>query len=90
MNKSELVDYIAKGLESSHSVAEKTLNLVIEGMTHGLNTSGDIQLVGFGSFKVKERAARKGRNPATGEELEIPASKTVKFKPGKALKDVLA
>jgi len=90
MNKAELVDYVAKRLESSHSAAEKTVNLVTEGILHGLKTTGNVQLVGFGSFNVKERKARKGRNPRTGETIDIPASRTVKFKPSKGLTEELS
>ena len=73
MTKKELVAY----------VAEKA------NITEALKTDGKIQLVGFGSFEVKERAARMGKNPATGETIEIPASKAPSFKAGKALKDTI-
>ena len=69
--------------------AEIAVNSVFDGITEALKTDGKIQLVGFGSFEVKERAARMGKNPATGETIEIPASKAPSFKAGKGLKDTI-
>ena len=83
MTKKELVAYVAK------KDAEIAVNSVFDGITEALKTDGKIQLVGFGSFEVKERAARMGKNPATGETIEIPASKAPSFKAGKALKDTI-
>ena len=74
---------------SAKKDAEIAVNSVFDGITEALKTDGKIQLVGFGSFEVKERAARMGKNPATGETIEIPASKAPSFKAGKALKDMI-
>ena len=84
MTKKELVAYVAEKANLS-----KKVNSVFDGITEALKTDGKIQLVGFGSFEVKERAARMGKNPATGETIEIPAGKAPSFKAGKALKDTI-
>lgn len=90
MNKGELIDQLMKDEDASFeskSQAERALNAVIEAIINGLEETGNVQLVGFGTFEVKERKARIGRNPRTGEEIKIPASKTVGFRPGSKLKD---
>ena len=84
MNKAELVAAIAERTELSKKDSEKALKAFIDVVTEEL-----IQLVGFGTFEVSERAAREGRNPQTGETMKIAASKAPKFKAGKALKDVI-
>jgi DNA-binding protein HU-beta len=89
MNKAELVEAIAAELKTSKAEAERSLNAVIDGVKKGVKKDSAVQLIGFGSFKLKERKARKGRNPKTGKTIDIKASKTVIFKPGKALKDSL-
>ncbi len=89
MAKKELVTYVAERTNLNKKDAEVAVNAVFEGITKSLKTDGKIHLVGFGSFEVKERAARTGKNPATGETIEIPASKTPSFKAGKALKDAI-
>lgn len=89
MNKAELVEAMAKKTEQTKKVTEESLNALIEVITEALAKEDKIQLVGFGSFEVVKRAARKGKNPQTGEELRIPASKAPKFKAGKALKDIV-
>ncbi len=89
MNKSELVSAIAAKTELSKKDAEKALKAFIDVITDELTEGGKIQLVGFGTFEVSERAARTGRNPQTGKEMPIPASKAPKFKAGKALKDAV-
>jgi len=89
MSKKELVAYVAEKASLSKKDAEAAINAVFDGITEALKTDGKIQLIGFGSFETKERAARTGRNPATGETIEIPASKTPSFKAGKALKDAI-
>ncbi len=89
MNKAELVEAMAKKTEQTKKVTEESLNALIEVITEALAKEDKIQLVGFGSFEVVKRAARKGKNPQTGEELRIPASKSPKFKAGKALKDIV-
>lgn len=89
MNKTELVDAIAAKTELSKKDAEKALKAFVDVVTDELKKGGKIQLVGFGTFEVSERAAREGRNPLTGEPMKIAASKAPKFKAGKALKDML-
>ena len=86
MNKSELVGHVAKELKTSNAAAERAFKAVIGGIERGLKKDKQVQLIGFGSFTVRKRKARKGRNPQTGEEITIKASRTVGFKPGKALK----
>lgn len=88
MTKKELVAYVAEKANLSKKDAEIAVNSVFDGITEALKTDGKIQLVGFGSFEVKERAARMGKNPATGETM-IPAGKAPSFKAGKALKDTI-
>lgn len=87
MNKSELVAAMAEKAGMPRKEAETMLNAFIESVTEALKSGDKVQLTGFGAFEVKERAARKGHNPATGEEIDIPASKAPVFKAGKALKD---
>lgn len=89
MNKSELVAAMAEKAELSKKDAEKALKAMIEVVTTSLTEGEKIQLVGFGTFDVSERAAREGRNPQTGKAMQIPASKVPKFKVGKALKDAV-
>ena len=89
MNKTELVAAIAEKTELSKKDAEKALKAFVDVVTEELTKGEKIQLVGFGTFEVSERAAREGRNPQTGETMKIAASKTPKFKAGKALKDVV-
>ena len=87
MNKTELVAAIAEKTELSKKEAEKALKAFTDVISEELAKGEKIQLVGFGTFEVSERAAREGRNPMTGETIQIAATKTPKFKPGKALKD---
>lgn len=89
MNKTELITAIAEKSELSKKDADKALAAFIDTVTDELKNNGKVQLVGFGTFEVTERAARKGRNPQTSEEILIPASKSPKFKAGKALKDAV-
>ena len=89
MNKTELVAAIAEQTELSKKDAEKAVNAVIDSISEGLKAGEKIQLVGFGTFEVRERAAREGKNPATGEAIHIAASKVPAFKAGKALKDLV-
>ena len=90
MNKMELISAIAEKAELSKKDAEKALTAVVESISEALKTGDKVQLIGFGSFEVKNREARIGRNPKTKEEIRIPASKTPVFKAGKALKDAVA
>ncbi|MDD3186096.1 MAG: HU family DNA-binding protein [Anaerostipes sp.] len=89
MNKTELVAAIAEKTELSKKDAEKALKAFTDVVADELKKGEKIQLVGFGTFEVSERAAREGRNPRTGEAMQIAASKAPKFKAGKALKDVV-
>ena len=89
MNKAELVEALANKTGETKKSAEASLNAFVEVVTEALKKGEKIQLVGFGSFEVRKRASRKGRNPQTGEELKIPASKAPVFKAGKALKEIV-
>lgn len=87
MNKVTLVAKIAEKSGLSKKQAELALGAFIDSITEALKAGDKVQLMGFGTFEVKERAARTGRNPSTGETIEIPASKTPTFKAGKGLRD---
>jgi DNA-binding protein HU-beta len=87
MNKSELIDAIAAKADLSKAAAGKALDAFVESVTEALKSDDQVVIVGFGSFSVRKREARSGRNPRTGETIEIAASNLPGFKPGKALKD---
>lgn len=89
MNKTELISAMAEEGELSKNYAEKALNAFLNVVSDELKSGGKVQLIGFGTFEVADRAAKEGRNPATGETMTIPACKVPKFKPGKALKDAV-
>ncbi len=89
MNKTELIAAVAEKSNLSKKDAEKAVNAALTTIEEALKASEKVSLVGFGTFEAKERAARKGHNPAAGEEIEISASKAPVFKAGKALKDAL-
>jgi DNA-binding protein HU-beta len=89
MNKSELVNKVAEITELSKKDAAKAVDAVFDAIAEALQNGEKVQLVGFGNFEVRERSARKGRNPQTGEPIEIAASKTPAFKPGKSLKELI-
>ena len=89
MNKSDLIAAVAAKTGESKKNAEASVNAVVDVITESLKKGDKVQLVGFGSFEIRERAARKGRNPQTMEEIRIPASKAPVFKAGKALKDLI-
>lgn len=89
MNKAELVSKMAEKSELTKKEAEAALNAFMKSVEEALVAGDKVQLVGFGSFEVRKRAARKGRNPQTKEEIKIPASKAPVFKAGKALKDLV-
>lgn len=90
MTKTELVEKIyAKAALPSKSSAEEALDAIVETISDSLEAGDSVTFTGFGSFKVVDRAARKGRNPKTKEEIDIPASRAVKFVPGKALKEAV-
>ena len=89
MTKTELISAMSEKSELTKVDTEKALKAFIDTVTEELKNGGKVQLVGFGTFEVTERAERQGRNPKTGEAITIPASKSPKFKAGKALKDIV-
>jgi len=89
VNKSELIEHIAKQADISKAAAARALDAVIGGVKVTLKKGGSVSLVGFGTFAVTKRAARTGRNPRTGDPVKIKSAKIPKFRPGKALKDAL-
>jgi DNA-binding protein HU-beta len=89
MNKQEFIDAVAHQAGIAKSAAEETINAFLDTVTNAVIKGDVIQLIGFGSFSTGARAARAGRNPKTGEALQIAASKTVKFTAGKAFKDAV-
>ena len=89
MNKTEFIAAVAEKAEISKKDSEKALKAFVDVVTEQLKAGDKVQLVGFGTFEVAERAAREGRNPSTGATMKIPASKAPKFKAGKALKDAV-
>lgn len=89
MNKQELVDLMAAQADISKAAAETALNAFIDAVTNTLGEGGKVAILNFGSFETSKRAARTGRNPRTGVEMQIPAAVTAKFKAGKRLKDAV-
>ena len=89
MNKADLIDAIAASAELSKADAGRALDATVAAITKALKQGDSVAILGFGSFVVRERAARTGRNPKTKEEIQIPASKNPVFKAGKALKDAV-
>ncbi|MEZ4437022.1 MAG: HU family DNA-binding protein [bacterium] len=89
MNKTELVNAIAEKTDLSKAQANQALDATVEAIQNALAAGDQVSLVGFGTFSVRERAARDGRNPRTGESIQIPSSKNAAFKAGKVLKDKL-
>ena len=87
MTKVELIAAVAEKAGLSKKDAEKAVNATVKTITEGMKKDGKVQLVGFGTFEVRERAAREGKNPATGAKIKIAACKVPAFKAGKALKD---
>ena len=87
MNKADLISVMADKSGMTKKDSEKALNAFIESVEEALVNRDKVQLVGFGTFEVRERSSRKGRNPQTGEEIDIPAASVPAFKAGKALKD---
>ena len=90
MTKTELINAVAEKAELTKKDADKAVSAVIDTITESLAKGEKIQLVGFGTFEVRERAAKEGINPATKEKMNIPAKKVPAFKAGKTLKDVVA
>ena len=89
MNKGELVDAVASELGESKAAAQRAVDAVISSITNGVKTDESVTIVGFGTFTKKERAARTGRNPMTGEPMQIKASTTIGFKVSQALEEDL-
>ncbi|SDF16604.1 HU family DNA-binding protein [Sporolituus thermophilus] len=89
MNKTELIASVAEKAGMTKKDAEKALNAVFASIEEALAQNDKVQIIGFGTFEVKTREARKGRNPQTGKEIDIPASKSPVFKAGKGLKDAV-
>lgn len=89
MNKTDLINAVAERSDLSKKDAAKAVDAVFDSVMDSLARGEKVQIIGFGNFEVRERSARKGRNPQTGEEIEIPASKVPAFKAGKALKEAV-
>lgn len=89
MNKSELIDAVASSTDLSKAAAGRAVDATLNAITKALEKEDQVTLIGFGTFAVRERAARPGRDPRTGEAIEIPATKYPSFKAGKALKDAV-
>jgi len=89
MNKSELIEAVAQSADLSKASATRAVDAVVEAVTDALKENDTVSLVGFGTFSVRERAARSGRNPRTGETIQISATRVPSFKAGKALKDAV-
>jgi DNA-binding protein HU-beta len=89
VNKSELIEAIAASADIPKAAATRALDAMVESVTDSLKKGESVSLVGFGTFAIKERAARTGRNPQTGEPIQISAAKVPSFKAGKALKDAV-
>ncbi len=89
MNKTELIDAVASATDLSKADATRAVDAVVDNITETLRKGDSVTLVGFGTFEVRERAARSGRNPQTGETIQIKASKAPAFKAGKAFKDAV-
>ena len=89
MNKSEMIDAIAEGADISKAAAGRALDAMIDAVTNSLRKGDAVTLIGFGTFEVRDRKARTGRNPQTGATIQIAAAKSPAFKAGKALKDAV-
>ncbi|MFN2480280.1 MAG: HU family DNA-binding protein [Pyrinomonadaceae bacterium] len=89
MTKAELVEDVARAAELTKKDAERLVEIVFESIIDTLNSGEKIELRGFGSFRVRERGARRGRNPKTGDPVDIPAKRVPYFKPGKELKELI-
>ena len=90
MNKAELINAVAELTDLSRQECRKAVHATLEAITNALATGESVKLSGFGSFEAKERASRIGHNPRTGEEITVPASRTITFKTGKKLKDAVS
>ena len=89
VNKSQLIDKVAENADITKASANRAVDAIIEAVSDSLKSGDTVQLIGFGTFSVRERSARTGRNPQTGQEINIPAAKVPGFKAGKALKDAV-
>ena len=89
VNKAELIDHVAEAADISKAAAARALEAVLEGVANSLQNAEQVVLVGFGTFAVKARSARTGRNPRTGEPINISAARIPTFRPGKALRDAI-
>ncbi|RSL32416.1 HU family DNA-binding protein [Salibacterium salarium] len=89
MNKTELINQVSEQAGLSKKDTEAAVNATLETIEESLKSGDKVQLIGFGNFEIRERAAREGRNPQTGETMKIPASKVPAFKPGKGLKEAV-
>lgn len=89
MTKADLVEIVAREAEMTKKDVEQLVEIIFDSITGTLNKGEKIELRGFGSFRVRERSARKGRNPKTGAPVDIPAKRVAYFKPGKDLKDII-
>ncbi|MDQ0418039.1 DNA-binding protein HU-beta [Croceifilum oryzae] len=89
MNKTDLINQVADATQMTKKEASEAVEAVLCAISESLSQGEKVQLIGFGNFEVRDRQARKGRNPQTGEEIDIPATKVPSFKPGKQLKDVV-
>ncbi len=89
MTKADLIEAVAAKMDLPKAMAERTVNLIFDDITSALQNGDKVNVSGFGTFTVSDRKARQGRNPKTGETIDIPASRAAKFKPGKGLKDAL-
>lgn len=89
MNKTELIQGVAEKSGLTKKDSEKAVNAILESIMDAVSTGDKVQLIGFGTFESRERAAREGRNPSTGETINIPATKVPAFKAGKAFKDMV-
>ena len=89
MNKAELIEAVAESAEMTKAEASRAIDAVVSSITAAMQKQDDVSLIGFGTFTVRERAARAGRNPQTGETIQIAAAKVPAFKAGKALKDAV-
>ncbi len=90
MNKKELVEVVSSKAEITKAEAQKVVSAVLDAVTEGLVSDGKVVLPGFGSFEIRSRTARTGRNPRTGEAIKIAATRVPAFKPGKDMKDAVA
>jgi len=89
MNKKELIETVSSKAEITKKEADQVVNAVLDSIIEGLSTEGKVILPGFGSFEVRTRTAREGRNPRTGEKIKVDAKRAPAFKPGKAMKDAV-